>query len=69
MAKVQVCDACGKPTTKIMFKLFLTDVSESNSRHHHSHYDRHADIGECCADQFQGSIQWTTRKKKVAKVS
>lgn len=61
MALREHCDVCGKPTTKIAYKLFL---SEKNGRSDHSNYTAHADVGECCQVAVKRDIKWQPRKKQ-----
>lgn len=61
LAKQLVCDACGRPTNRLVAKLFL---APRNGRNDHSNYTAHADIGECCAARITEQFKWQKRKKR-----
>lgn len=56
-----VCDVCGKPTDRIVIKLFK---SPTKMRHDHSDYTHHASIGSCCLLKIN-EINWNERKRRV----
>ena len=61
MSRPIICDNCGKPTDKLVLKLFKANLTES-AKKDHSQYAAHADIGECCAVEIN-KINWTPRKR------
>lgn len=73
MARINshTCDVCGQPAT-LAFKVWLSPVRENDKgyKQRHSNYEKHADIGVCCADKWMEEINWRERRtiarKKVA---
>lgn len=66
MARVQMCDVCGKPTERVVVKLYK--APKENSRSDHSRYKAHADVGACCVTKIN-EIQWQERQTKKKKES
>ena len=65
MAKVKVCDGCGKPIKEVVAKMFYSDMNDEKMKpSHHSHYTMHADLGICCAPRFKTAVRWQKRKPK-----
>jgi hypothetical protein len=64
------CDACGKPATLAM-KVWLSPVNPGDKEYkqRHSNYTKHADIGECCIENFMKGIVWRDRKTQARKVA
>ena len=56
-----MCDVCNKPST-IAAKLFYTPMNHDGPKKSpHQHYQKHADIGECCADRILKVINFRDR--------
>jgi len=68
MANVKVCDACGKPITHVVLKLYLAPKPENGSKQFdHNAYANYADIGPCCAERLTRAVRWQSRKRKPRK--
>lgn len=60
---LSTCDNCGKPTNRVVMKLYLSPVNGS-TRANHSKYTGHADIGECCAAKVTSQFKWQKRQSQ-----
>jgi len=67
MSKVVTCDVCGKPTDRIVAKLFkMTGADNTANKWQRSNYSAMADVGTCCAVRIN-QINWQPRKRRVKK--
>ena len=55
------CDICGKPTEKVVAKLFFTPMIAGVNRAVHSNYSHHADVGVCCQPRLLRSFKFQKR--------
>lgn len=56
------CDLCGKPTERIVAKLYLSN--RTGQKNDHANYTAHADVGICCIEKVvKNGIKWQTRKR------
>jgi hypothetical protein len=72
MARRTDCDICGKPTNRVVAKIYLSPAGENGkSQMWRQDYTAHADVGECCASQIipKTKIRWQPRKKRDKKTA
>jgi hypothetical protein len=60
MAKLIVCDICGKPT-QVRAKMFLADLALRGNGSIHGNYNFHLDVGECCYQRVRKAFKWHKR--------
>lgn len=53
------CDLCGKPTERVVAKLYLSN--RTGGKNDHANYTAHADVGECCMGLVV-KFKWQRRK-------
>ena len=63
MAKVLVCDICGKATEQIVGKIFYTPLTRANgaTNSFHNKYQLHGDVGTCCEGKLKRGFRWRQR--------
>lgn len=75
MARIRVCDNCGKPLTQRnphVAKLFLVPTVDNGNgkrvvRKRFNDYTAHMDIGECCAETIVLGKKWQYRRAQPQK--
>jgi hypothetical protein len=66
MGKIVTCDVCGKPTSKIVAKLYLAPTKGERGliAAVGSDYTASMDVGVCCTESIPKIGKWTKRKKR-----
>lgn len=60
MARVLVCDVCGKPTEEIVAKMFISPLRRGVTAHHAA-YSHRLDVGACCQPKVMKAFRWVKR--------
>lgn len=61
MAKVLICDCCGKPTKRLAAKLWYAPADGPQRVEKYSH---HLDVGECCHLKVRNQFNWRQRQSR-----
>lgn len=56
-----LCDVCGKPTERIVAKIYFTPTIPGVQKAVHSNYSHHADVGTCCSTRVVKGLRMKKR--------
>lgn len=59
MAKMVICDICGKPTDQVAAKLWYAPTEGPQRVERYTH---HLDVGDCCHHKVMNQFKWHKRQ-------